>query len=131
MASGNKLELVIEVQADKAKARGSGAPLRRARCGWKAEGRRQPAESGRQRTRRQRFAHRRLGRQERVERNRRDDHGLANEPRADVVPVLQQFCEKVLEPLCAWCGRPLSITSGYRCPELNKLIGGMAPSRPA
>jgi hypothetical protein len=61
----------------------------------------------------------------------RNDHGLANEPPEDVVPVLRRFCENILEPLRTWCGRLAIVTSGYRCPELNRLIGGTAPSRPA
>jgi len=58
----------------------------------------------------------------------RNDHGVANEPPVDVLPVLRQFCEEVLEPLRAWCGGPVVITSGYRCPELNRLVGGTADS---
>lgn len=58
----------------------------------------------------------------------RNSHGLPNEPPADVIPILREFCEQILEPLRAHLGRPVLITSGYRSDELNRLVGGNTDS---
>ena len=34
----------------------------------------------------------------------------------------------MLDPLREWYGKPIPVTSGYRCPELNKAVGGVANS---
>lgn len=36
--------------------------------------------------------------------------------------------DKVLDPLRQAWGRPIRVTSGYRCPALNKAVGGVATS---
>lgn len=58
----------------------------------------------------------------------RNSHGLANQPPADVIPILRDFCEQILEPLRAHVGRPVLITSGYRSAELNRKVGGTSDS---
>ena len=47
---------------------------------------------------------------------------------ADVVDNLQRLCTEVLEPLRAHLGHPITINSGYRCPALNKAVGGVQNS---
>lgn len=42
---------------------------------------------------------------------------------------LQYLCVNVLEPLRTHMGRPISISSGYRCPKLNAMVGGVAKSQ--
>lgn len=37
--------------------------------------------------------------------------------------------ENVLQPLRDAYGKPIKINSGYRCPELNKKVGGVATSQ--
>lgn len=37
--------------------------------------------------------------------------------------------ENVLQPLRDAYGKPITINSGYRCPELNKKVGGVATSQ--
>lgn len=37
--------------------------------------------------------------------------------------------DNVLDPLREAWGAPLTVTSGYRCPQLNKLVGGVATSQ--
>lgn len=36
---------------------------------------------------------------------------------------------KVLDPVRKAYGKPITISSGYRCPELNKAVGGVATSQ--
>lgn len=56
-------------------------------------------------------------------------HGIDNTPPESVVANLTNLCEKVLEPLRQWYGKPIVIGSGYRCPKVNKLVGGVANSQ--
>lgn len=46
----------------------------------------------------------------------------------ELLENLQRLCEEVLEPLRLRFGRIL-ITSGYRCRELNKAVGGVFNSQ--
>jgi len=55
--------------------------------------------------------------------------GIDNTPNAEVVANLRHLCEKVLEPLRVWYGKPITIGSGYRCPTLNKAVGGVKNSQ--
>ena len=50
--------------------------------------------------------------------------GLCNAPDAKSLDNLKRLCEDVLEPLRMKWGRPIIVTSGYRSPTLNKLVGG-------
>jgi zinc D-Ala-D-Ala carboxypeptidase len=50
-------------------------------------------------------------------------------PRAEVVQNLKLLCENILEPLRSYIGRPIIISSGYRCPEVNKRVGGQPKSQ--
>lgn len=54
--------------------------------------------------------------------------GINNEPTFEVVEHLDELVEKILDPLRAAYGMPIKITSGYRCPELNKAVGGSPTS---
>ncbi len=51
--------------------------------------------------------------------------GIDNTPPPEVVENLRVLCAEILEPLRIAVG-PITVTSGYRCPELNKRIGGSA-----
>jgi hypothetical protein len=42
---------------------------------------------------------------------------------------LKKLCDNVLEPLRSFVGKPLIITSGYRCKRVNKLVGGSPTSQ--
>jgi len=46
-----------------------------------------------------------------------------------VVENLRNLCENVLEPLRQYANEPVIITSGYRCPTLNNLVGGTVHSQ--
>ena len=47
----------------------------------------------------------------------------------EVIANLRNLCEKVLEPLRVWYGKPITIGSGYRCPALNRAVGGVPHSQ--
>ena len=54
---------------------------------------------------------------------------IANNPSQAERDWLQYLCVNVLEPLRQHMKRPISISSGYRCPKLNTLVGGVAKSQ--
>lgn len=53
---------------------------------------------------------------------------IDNTPTFEVVDHLRELTEKVLEPLRAAYGMSIIVSSGYRCPALNKAVGGSATS---
>lgn len=42
---------------------------------------------------------------------------------------IRALVEEVLQPLRTAWGKPLAINSGYRCPELNRAVGGVPDSQ--
>ena len=48
---------------------------------------------------------------------------------AEVRDAVKALVVKVLQPLRDKVGRPMNISSGYRCPELNAKVGGVATSQ--
>lgn len=57
------------------------------------------------------------------------DLGLDNTPPAAAQAELRSLVARVLDPLRAALGRPVSITSGYRSVALNQAIGGAQESQ--
>ena len=55
--------------------------------------------------------------------------GINNSVPPQYVPVLQQLCKEVLEPLRSFVGKPIIINSGYRCNQLNIRVGGAYASQ--
>ena len=55
--------------------------------------------------------------------------GITNLPDTRAVINLAVLCIKILEPLRVAMGHPIKIGSGYRCPALNKAVGGVANSQ--
>lgn len=53
---------------------------------------------------------------------------IDNTPTQDIVNKLQLLCEKVIQPIRDALGKPIIINSGYRCPKLNKAVGGASTS---
>jgi hypothetical protein len=54
--------------------------------------------------------------------------GIDNTPTPEVEKNLTLLVEKVLDPLRKLSGKPITVNSGYRCPELNKAVGGSKTS---
>ena len=56
-------------------------------------------------------------------------NGIDNSCPYQYIPVLQQLCKTILEPLRQHFGEPVIISSGYRCPTLNIRVGGVYSSQ--
>ncbi|MDE6305738.1 MAG: DUF882 domain-containing protein [Muribaculaceae bacterium] len=54
--------------------------------------------------------------------------GLKNIPDEAAVRRLTDLVEKVLDPAREQFGAPVIVSSGYRSPEVNRLVGGVARS---
>ena len=51
-------------------------------------------------------------------------YNIKNIPDAEQVANLKKLCEDVLQPIRDEWKQPIIVTSGYRCPLLNKKVGG-------
>lgn len=54
---------------------------------------------------------------------------IDNTPNDEQIANLKALCENVLEPLRNHFNVPIIIGSGFRCPKLNKAVGGAANSQ--
>ncbi len=54
--------------------------------------------------------------------------GIDNTPTQEVERNLTALVENVLDGVREIYGKPITVNSGYRCPELNKAVGGSATS---
>lgn len=54
--------------------------------------------------------------------------GIDNTPNEEVKANLEALIENVLDPLREAYGKPIYVNSGYRSPELNRAVGGVANS---
>ena len=55
--------------------------------------------------------------------------GINNKPSIQKMINLVYLAAYVLEPLRVAMGRPINISSGYRCEQLNKAVGGVYNSQ--
>ena len=55
-------------------------------------------------------------------------HGISMDPPIEVVDNLRRLCVDILQPLREHIGVSITISSGYRPPELNHQIGGSTTS---
>lgn len=57
------------------------------------------------------------------------ENGLLNEPSFEVRLLMIELVKRLLQPLRVAYGKPIAITSGYRSPEVNRLVGGVSSSQ--
>jgi hypothetical protein len=55
--------------------------------------------------------------------------GIDNKPNETIINRLRYLCENVLEPVRKLYGKPIVVTSGFRCEKLNKAVGGSGTSQ--
>jgi len=55
--------------------------------------------------------------------------GIDNTPNDEQLDNMETIAEKVFEPLREWVGGAIKINSFFRCPDLNKAIGGSSKSQ--
>ena len=55
-------------------------------------------------------------------------YGINNTPSPEVAHNIRNLVEKILDPLREAWGQPIIVSSGYRCPRLNKIVKGAASS---
>ena len=54
---------------------------------------------------------------------------IDNTPNDEQLNNMELIAEKIFEPLRKWVDGPIKINSFFRCPELNKVIGGSGKSQ--
>ena len=55
--------------------------------------------------------------------------GIDNTPNNEQLDNMELVADEVFEPLRTYVGGPIKINSFFRCPELNKAIGGSSKSQ--
>ena len=55
--------------------------------------------------------------------------GINNSPSPDIVNNLTLLVDNILDPLREKYGNPIIVNGAYRCPELNKAVGGSKNSQ--
>ena len=55
--------------------------------------------------------------------------GIDNTPNNEQLDCMEKIADEIFEPLRAYVGGPIKINSFFRCPELNKAIGGSSKSQ--
>ena len=62
-----------------------------------------------------------------------EKNGIKNEPSSDekatIVRNINLLVDNVLDPVRDMVNTPIIITSGYRCPQVNRLVGGVDNSQ--
>ena len=54
--------------------------------------------------------------------------GIDNRPPESAFHLLHVLVDQLLDPIRKAWGAPIMVTSGYRCPRLNELVGGVTHS---
>lgn len=54
---------------------------------------------------------------------------IDNTPSEEIKAKLERLAKEILQPIRDKWGAPIIVTSGYRCPELNKAVGGAKTSQ--
>lgn len=58
-----------------------------------------------------------------------NSHGFDNQPGQLELLALEAWAENIGQPIRDHYGLPVVVTSGFRCPALNKMVGGAADSQ--
>lgn len=58
-----------------------------------------------------------------------DRLGIDNRCKKEHIINLNALVDNVLDPLREWYGKPLIVSSGYRCPALNAAVKGSSTSQ--
>ena len=58
-----------------------------------------------------------------------EKRGIDNSPNSAIIRHLNLLVRFILDPLREKYGKPITISSGYRCQELNKIVGGSKNSQ--
>lgn len=58
-----------------------------------------------------------------------DARGIKNTPMLQEAGNLKALADNVLDPVREWYGKPIYVNSGYRCPQLNRMVGGKPTSQ--
>lgn len=61
--------------------------------------------------------------------NTANKKNIDNSPSKQVESNLNQLITNILDPLREAYGEPIIVSSGYRCPALNKAVGGASSSQ--
>ena len=56
-------------------------------------------------------------------------HGINNKMSESQIASAKLLCENVFEPLRLYLNTPIKISSGFRCLQVNKMIGGAKSSQ--
>lgn len=55
--------------------------------------------------------------------------GINNTPNQKETENITKLCETILQPIRNKYGKPITVTSGFRCEKLNKAVGGVPTSQ--
>ncbi len=55
--------------------------------------------------------------------------GIDNTPSQEVISKLTLLCQQILQPIRDKYGKPINVSSGFRCDALNKAVNGSATSQ--
>lgn len=61
--------------------------------------------------------------------NTAEKNNIDNTPNKEQINNLQILIDDVLQPLRIAYNKPIIVSSGFRCPELNRLVGGKSNSQ--
>ena len=55
--------------------------------------------------------------------------GITNKPTPEILHTMRNTADRCFEPLRAWYGKPIRVSSFYRCTLLNTVLGGSKTSQ--
>lgn len=61
--------------------------------------------------------------------NEADKRGIPNHPNTAQKMNMEKLIDRVLDPIRSLYGKPIYVNSGFRCPTLNKVVGGSKNSQ--